>query len=53
MLKLTKRTEYGLIAPVHLADKAAEGPAGSEVEVVSARAIGDQFRCRSACWPRR
>ena len=43
MLKLTKRTEYGLIALVHLADKAAEAPAGSEVEVVSARAIGDQF----------
>lgn len=43
MLKLTKRTEYGLIALVHLADKAADAPEGAEVDVVSARAIGDQF----------
>lgn len=43
VLKLTKRTEYGLIALVHLADQAAHAPEGEEVPVVSARAIGDQF----------
>ena len=43
MLKLTKRTEYGLIALVHLADRAAEAAPGATVDVVSARAIGDQF----------
>ncbi len=43
MLKLTKRTEYGLIALVHLADQAAAAPEGTLAEVVSARAIGDQF----------
>ena len=35
MLKLTRRTEYGLIALMHLADR--------EGEVVSAREIGDRF----------
>ena len=39
MLKLTKRTEYGLIALVHLADRTKV----SATDVVSARAIGDQF----------
>lgn len=39
MLKLTKRTEYGLIALVHLADRRQV----SATDVVSARAIGDQF----------
>jgi Rrf2 family protein len=43
MLRLTKRTEYGLIALVYLADQASGTPEGSEAEVVSARAIGDQF----------
>ncbi|MEM1448517.1 MAG: Rrf2 family transcriptional regulator [Planctomycetota bacterium] len=43
MLRLTKRTEYGLIALVHLADQAAAAPEGAEADVVSARAIGDQF----------
>ena len=43
LLKLTKRTEYGLIALVHLADQATFTPEGEEVPVVSARAIGDQF----------
>lgn len=43
MLRLTKRTEYGLIALVHLADQAAATPEGVEAEVVSARAIGDLF----------
>lgn len=43
MLKLTKRTEYGLIALVHLADQAAAAPEGAEVEVVSSRAISDRF----------
>ena len=43
MLRLTKRTEYGLIALVHLADQAADIPEGTEADVVSARAIGDQF----------
>lgn len=35
MLKLTKRTEYGLIAMLHLADR--------EGEVVSVREIGDRY----------
>ena len=35
MLKLTKRTEYGLIALVHLADR--------EGDVVSAREIGEHY----------
>lgn len=35
MLKLTKRTEYGLIALLHLADR--------EGEVVSVREIGDRY----------
>lgn len=35
MLKLTKRTEYGLIALLHLADR--------EGEVVSAREIGEHY----------
>jgi Rrf2 family protein len=35
MLKLTKRTEYGLIALMHLADR--------EGEVVPSREIGEQF----------
>lgn len=43
MLKLTKRTEYGLIALVHLADQAAAAPEGEAAPVVSARAIGDKF----------
>lgn len=43
MLQLTKRTEYGLIALVHLANQAASTPEGVEAEVVSARAIGDLF----------
>ncbi len=43
MLKLTKRTEYGLIALVHLADQANDAPEGAAAQVVSARAIGDQF----------
>lgn len=43
MLRLTKRTEYGLIALVHLAERAAAAPPGEEAEVVSARAIGDIF----------
>lgn len=43
MLKLTKRTEYGLIALVHLAERAAGTTPGDPVDVVSARAIGDQF----------
>jgi len=43
MLQLTKRTEYGLIALVHMANQAAATPEGVEAEVVSARAIGDLF----------
>jgi Rrf2 family protein len=43
VLKLTKRTEYGLIALVHLADQATLAPEGEPVPVVSARAIGDIF----------
>lgn len=43
MLRLTKRTEYGLIALVHMAEMAAACPAGAEPEVISARAIGDTF----------
>ena len=43
MLRLTKRTEYGLIALVHMAELAAARPAGAEAEVISARAIGDIF----------
>ena len=43
MLRLTKRTEYGLIALVHLAERAAEAPVGQPADVVSARAIGDIF----------
>lgn len=43
MLRLTKRTEYGLIALVHLAERAGATPDGAAPEVVSARAIGDQF----------
>ena len=43
MLQLTKRTEYGLIALVHMAEQAAQVPEGTEADVVSARAIGDQF----------
>ena len=43
MIKLTKRTEYGLIALVHLADQARKAPSGAPVPVVSARAIGEQF----------
>ncbi len=35
MLKLTRRTEYGLIALIHLADR--------EGEVVSVREIGERF----------
>ena len=35
MLKLTKRTEYGLIALTHLADR--------EGEVVSVREIGEHY----------
>lgn len=43
MIRLTKRTEYGLIALVHLANQAQATPEGEPVDVVSARAIGDQF----------
>jgi Rrf2 family protein len=43
VLKLNKRTEYGLIALVHLAEQAHLTPDGVEVPVVSARSIGDQF----------
>lgn len=43
MLRLTKRTEYGLIALVHMAELAEARPAGAEDEVISARAIGDIF----------
>lgn len=43
MLRLTKRTEYGLIALVHLAEQAAQTATGETVGVVSAREIGDQF----------
>ena len=43
MLKLNKRTEYGLIALVHMAEQAARTPEGVEAPVVSARAIGDLF----------
>ena len=43
MLRLTKRTEYGLIALVHMAELAAARPADAEAEVISARAIGGIF----------
>ena len=43
MIRLTKRTEYGLIALVHLANRAQATPDGAPVDVVSARAIGDRF----------
>ena len=43
MLRLTKRTEYGLIALVHMAELAEARPADAEAEVISARAIGDIF----------
>jgi Rrf2 family protein len=43
VLRLTKRTEYGLIALVHMAELAAANPAQHEAEVISARAIGDLF----------
>ena len=43
MLQLTKRTEYGLIALVHMANQATAAPEGAQAEVVSARVIGDLF----------
>ena len=39
MLRLTKRTEYGLIALVHMAELAAARPAEAEAEVDAAEEV--------------
>jgi Rrf2 family protein len=43
MLQLTKRTEYGLIALVHMADRAGRGPAEARDAVVSVREISERY----------